>query len=57
MWWFTTKVDEENKVLIPTKSTILINFDYSNAEHGPCPGALPAFFGACGVKPVLVRYV
>ena len=47
-WHFTTKVKAERKkkCSTPTKSTILNNFDSWYAEHGPCPGALLAFFGA-----------
>ena len=41
----------------PTKSTILNNFDSWYADHGPCPGALLAFFGAKGDTPVSGRYL
>jgi len=40
---------EKKKCPTPPESTILNNFDYWYAEHGPCPGALLAFFGAYGI--------
>ena len=47
---------EREKSPTPTKSAILNNFGFRYAEHGPCPGALPAFFGAVGDSPVFAGY-
>jgi len=51
------KAQREKKCPTPPKSTILNNFDHWYAEYDPCPGALLAFFGAYGHKPVFAWYL